>query len=311
VRTLVTGGAGFIGSHLADALLAAGHDVAVVDDLSRGRRAQVPEAARLHTVDVRSPELHALLGEERPEVVFHQAAQIDVRRSISEPLLDTEINVVGMVNLLQACAGAGVRRVVFASSGGAIYGDTEQVPTPEEHVAMPASLYGAAKLCGEAYGGVYAQLYGLEFVSLRYANVYGPRQDPHGEAGVVAIFARKLLSRETPVINGDGTQSRDYVYVGDVVRANLLAAAADRSALGAYNVGTGRETDVNALFALLRDAAGVRGEASHGPAKPGEQRRSCLDASRAARVLGWSPQVGLEDGLRTTVEFFREMAATR
>jgi len=311
VRTLVTGGAGFIGSHLADALLAAGHDVAVVDDLSRGRRAQVPEAARLHTVDVRSPELHALLREERPEVVFHQAAQIDVRRSISEPLLDTEINVVGMVNLLQACAGAGVRRVVFASSGGAIYGDTEQVPTPEEHIAMPASLYGAAKLCGEAYGGVYAQLYGLEFLSLRYANVYGPRQDPHGEAGVVAIFARKLLSQETPVINGDGTQSRDYVYVGDVVRANLLAAAADRAALGAYNVGTGRETDVNALFALLRDAAGVRGEASHGPAKPGEQRRSCLDASRAARVLGWSPQVGLEDGLRTTVEFFREMAATR
>jgi UDP-glucose 4-epimerase len=304
VKTLVTGGAGFIGSHLVDALLAEGHDAAVVDDLSRGRRAQVDAAARLHAVDVRSPELHDVVRAEQPEVVFHQAAQIDVRRSISEPLLDTEINVVGTVNLLQACAASGVRRVVFASSGGAIYGDTEQVPTPEDHPARPASLYGAAKLCGEAYGGVYAQLYGLEFVPLRYANVYGPRQDPHGEAGVVAIFARKLLSDETPVINGDGTQRRDYVYVGDVVRANLLAAAADASALGAYNVGTGRETDVNELFAMLRDACGVSVEAVHGPAKPGEQRRSCLDASHAQRMLGWSPQVSLEDGLRRAVEFF-------
>ena len=306
MKTLVTGGAGFIGSHIVDALLAAGHDVAVVDDLSRGRRTQVADAARLHVVDVRTPQLHDVLRDERPEVVFHQAAQIDVRRSVSEPLLDTEINVLGMVNLLQACVSSGVRRVVFASSGGAIYGDTEQIPTPEDHPAQPASLYGAAKLCAEAYGGVYAQLYGLEFVSLRYANVYGPRQDPHGEAGVVAIFARKLLGDEVPVINGDGTQSRDYVHVGDVVRANLLAAAADRSDLGAYNIGTGRETDVNQLFASLREACGVATEAMHGPGKPGEQRRSCLDASRAQRMLGWVPQVSLEDGLGGTVEFFRQ-----
>jgi len=306
VRTLVTGGAGFIGSHIVDALLAAGHDVAVVDDLSRGRREQVNAAARLRVVDVRDPALQEVLREERPEVVFHQAAQIDVRRSISEPLLDTEINVVGTVNLLQACVAAGTRRVVFASSGGAIYGDTEQIPTPEGHPAMPASLYGAAKLCAEAYGGVYAHLYGLEFLPLRYANVYGPRQDPHGEAGVVAIFARKLLGGDgTPVINGDGTQSRDYVYVGDVVHANLLAALADASALGPYNVGTGRETDVNQLFAMLRDACGVAAEPEHGPAKPGEQRRSCLDASRAQRLLGWSPRVSLWDGLRTTVDYFR------
>ncbi len=305
MKALVTGGAGFIGSHLVDALVAQGHDVAVVDDLSRGRREQVNGAARLHVVDVRDATLHEVMRAEQPEVVFHQAAQIDVRRSISEPLLDTEINVSGTVNLLQACVAAGVRRVVFASSGGAIYGDTEQIPTPEEHPAMPASLYGAAKLCGETYGGVYAQLYGLEFVAMRYANVYGPRQDPHGEAGVVAIFARKLLGGETPVINGDGGQRRDYVYVGDVVRANLLAAAADASALGAYNVGTGRETDVNRLFAMLRDACGVAAEASHGPAKPGEQLRSCLDASRASRLLGWRPEVSLEEGLRRTVEFFR------
>ena len=305
MKALVTGGAGFIGSHIVDALLAAGNDVCVVDDLSRGRREQVPAGALLHVVDVRSPQLAELLAAERPEVVFHQAAQIDVRRSISEPLLDTEINVVGTVNLLQACAGSGVRRVVFASSGGALYGDTSRTPTPEEHPAMPASLYGAAKLCGEAYGNVYAQLYGLEFVPLRYANVYGPRQDPHGEAGVVAIFARKLLAGETAVINGDGTQTRDYVYVGDVVQANLLAAAAEAAALAPFNVGTGRETDVNQLYAMLRDACGVLSEAQHGPAKAGEQRRSCLDASRAQRVLGWAPQMPLEAGLRATVEFFR------
>jgi len=306
VRALVTGGAGFIGSHLVDALLAGGHDVAVVDDLSRGSRSSVAPAARLHAVDVRTPALHDVLLAERPSVVFHQAAQIDVRRSISEPLLDTDINVVGTVNLLQACVAAGVRRVVFASSGGAIYGDTDALPTPETHGAFPASLYGAAKLCGETYGGVYAQLYGLEFVALRYANVYGPRQDPHGEAGVVAIFARKLLGGDAPVINGEGLQTRDYVYVGDVVRANLLAAAADAAALGAYNVGTGRQTDVNTLFGMIRSACGVSAEASRGPSKPGEQMRSCLDVSRAAAMLGWTPQVSLEEGLAATVDWFRE-----
>ena len=306
MKALVTGGAGFIGSHIVDALLAAGHDVAVVDDLSRGRREQVPADVPLHVVDVRSPELQKVMLAVRPEVVFHQAAQIDVRRSISEPLLDTEINVVGMVNLLQACVDAGTRRVVFASSGGAIYGDTEQIPTPEENAALPASLYGAAKQCGEVYGGVFAGLYGLEFMSLRYANVYGPRQDPHGEAGVVAIFVRKLLDGQAATINGDGRQTRDYVYVGDVVAANVAAAAAEASALGAYNVGTGRETDVNELFSMLCAAVGAETEAAHGPAKPGEQQRSCLDASRAERLLGWQPSVSLEEGLGRTVAYFRE-----
>ena len=309
MKALVTGGAGFIGSHVVDALLTAGWDVCVVDDLSRGRREQVPAAARLHVVDIRSAALHDVLGAEKPDVVLHQAAQIDVRRSISEPLLDTEINVVGTVNLLQACVGAGVRRVVFASSGGAIYGDTSVIPTPETHPALPASLYGAAKLCAETYGGVYASLYGLEFCALRYANVYGPRQDPHGEAGVVAIFARKLLGGEAPVINGDGTQTRDYVYVGDVVAANLAALeqpVPGETPFAAYNIGTGRETDVNALYAMLRDACDAAVEAQHGPGKPGEQRRSCLDASLAAARLDWAPQVSLEQGLRATVDFFRD-----
>jgi UDP-glucose 4-epimerase len=307
VKALVTGGAGFIGSHIVDALLAAGHDVAVVDDLSRGQRSQVAPAARLHVVDIRDAALHGVLRDERPEVVFHQAAQIDVRRSLAEPLLDTGINVMGTVNLLQGCVDAGVRRVVFASSGGAMYGDTEVIPTPEEHPALPASLYGAAKACGEVYGGVFAQLYGLEFVSLRYANVYGPRQDPHGEAGVVAIFVRKLLAGEAPVVNGDGAQTRDYVYVGDVVAANLLAAS---GTVAAYNIGTGRETDVNALCASLREACGAAVDAVHGPAKPGEQRRSCLDASRAKRLLRWEPSVSLEDGLGRTVRWFRDGAAS-
>jgi len=309
MRILVTGGAGFIGRHTIGELLRRGHVVASLDLEYVSHHA---ECCYFHGRDIRDlRDTRGAFSEFKPEAVLHLAAQVSVPASFRDPYRDSEINVLGSINVLEAARQFECSRFVFASSGGAIYGDTEQVPTPEQHVAMPASLYGAAKLCGEAYGGVYAQLYGLEFVALRYANVYGPRQDPHGEAGVVAIFARKLLGGERPVINGDGTQSRDYVYVGDVVRANLLAAAADRSALGAYNVGTGRETDVNALFAMLRDAAGVHGEAEHGPAKPGEQRRSCLDAAQASRVLGWSPQMALEEGLRTTVEFFREAAAAR
>jgi UDP-glucose 4-epimerase len=304
VRTLVTGGAGFVGSALVDALLSAGHEVTVVDDLSRGRREQVAGAAALHVLDVTDPGLAAVVARARPEVVFHQAAQIDVRRSLSEPLLDTHINVLGTVNLLQACVAANARRLVFASSGGAIYGDTERVPTPEDHPPAPASLYGASKQAGEIYANVYARLYGLEFTALRYANVYGPRQDPHGEAGVVAIFADRLLRGEVAVINGDGLQTRDYVYVGDVVRANLLAATAD--ALGAFNVGTGLETDVVGIHRLLAAAAGHQAPARHGPAKPGEQRRSCLDVNLAERRLGWRPEVALDEGLRRTLDFFRQ-----
>jgi UDP-glucose 4-epimerase len=302
VRALVTGGAGFIGSHLSEALLAAGHEVTVLDDLSRGRRSQVPTAARFVQADV-TEDLGGILGEVRPEIVFHEAAQIDVRRSLADPLLDTRINVLGTVNLLQACAAAGVRRVVFASSGGALYGDTAAIPTPETHPQRPASNYGAAKAAAEMYGGVYGQVYGVEFLALRYGNVYGPRQDPHSEAGVVAIFTERMLKGEVPIINGEGTQTRDYVYVADVVAANLAAIAAPP---GAYNVGTGTECDVNELHRRLARIIGVSTPAAHGPGKLGEQQRSCLDASLAASRLGWRPRFSLDAGLEATVAYFRD-----
>jgi UDP-glucose 4-epimerase len=304
VRALVTGGAGFIGSTLVDALLAAGHDVTVVDDLSRGRREQVNPAAALHILDVTSSDIGPLVADVAPDVVFHQAAQIDVRRSVAEPRFDTEVNVLGTVNVLQACVDGGVRRLVYASSGGAIYGDTDARPTREDHPPSPASHYGAAKLCGEIYGGVYQQLSGLEFVALRYANVYGPRQDPHGEAGVVAIFARRLLRGEPVIINGDGMQTRDYVYVDDVVSANLCAA--QTQTLGPYNIGTAEEIDVNDVYARIAAVGGSAAAAEHGPAKPGEQRHSCLDITRAATILGWRPHVDLDEGMRRTVAYFRE-----
>ena len=302
MRALVTGGAGFIGSHLVDALAAEGHDVVVVDNLSRGRREQVAAGARLVELDVAGADLDGVLQEHRPEVVFHQAAQIDVRRSVADPVADAESNVVGTVNLLRACAANGVRRVVFASTGGAIYGDTEDIPTGETHPLRPESPYGTAKLCAEAYGATYERMRGLEFIALRYSNVYGPRQDPHGEAGVVAIFAEHLLRGERAVINGDGLQTRDYVYVDDVVAANLAAATV--SAPGPFNIGTGVETDVNTIHALLARVCAPGQEAEHGPAKPGEQRRSCLDISRARTHLGWTPAVGLEEGLRRTAGYF-------
>jgi UDP-glucose 4-epimerase len=302
VRALVTGGAGFIGSTLAQALVEAGAQVSVLDDLSRGQRSQVPDAADFHQLDIVDDRLPALVASIAPEVVFHEAAQIDVRRSVAEPVFDTRVNVLGTVNVLEACARAGVRRVVFASSGGALYGDTDVLPTPETHPCSPASAYGAAKLAGETYGGVFQQVAGLEFVPLRYANVYGPRQDPHGEAGVVAIFAQRLIDGEDAVVNGDGTQTRDYVYVDDVVAANLQAA--ETAALGAYNIGTGRACSVNELYELIARAARVDRPARHAAAKPGEQRVSCLDISRAASSLGWEPHLSLEEGISRTVAWF-------
>jgi UDP-glucose 4-epimerase len=305
VKALVTGGAGFIGSHLVDALLRAGHDVVVVDDLSRGKRDQVDSAARFVEAGVADTSLKDLLTGTQTEIVFHLAAQIDVRASVRDPLTDARVNVLGTVNLLDACASADVRRIVFASTGGAIYGDTDVIPTPEDHPCRPQSPYGAAKLCAEAYGATFHRIRGLDFVALRYANVYGPRQDPHGEAGVVAIFAARLLHGEQPVINGDGLQTRDYVYVDDVIAANLAAAESGNG--GVFNIGTGTETDVNELFDRLRRIAGSDAEPRHAPAQPGEQRRSCVDVSMARRRLGWEPAVSLDGGLERTLAYFRNV----
>jgi UDP-glucose 4-epimerase len=304
VKILVTGGAGFIGSHVVDRCIEAGHAVAAVDDLSTGRRDNVNAAARLHVADIRGPALDDVFRTEAPEAVIHLAAQASVSRSVANPRLDADINVLGSINLLECARRAGARRVVYVSTGGAAYGDTDVIPTPEEHPTRPMSPYGVSKVAAELYLSCWGALHGTGGVVLRLANIYGPRQDPHGEAGVVAIFTDRLLRREPCIINGDGLQTRDYVYVGDVAEAALQALERPE-VTGPVNIGTGVETTVITLFETLRAAFGGKGEVRHGPARPGEQRRSLLDASRARRVLGWAPRVALDEGLRRTVASVR------
>lgn len=310
-KVLVTGGAGFIGSHVADAFLASGDEVTILDDFSSGRRENLPPGARVVEADVRSPQARHLVATGGFAVLDHHAAQIDVRRSVEDPAADAAINVVGLVNLLQGARAGGVRRVVFASSGGTVYGEGERLPVREEAPKLPASPYGTAKLSAEYYLATFGLLYGIETVALRYSNVYGPRQDPHGEAGVVAIFSERLLRGEGLTVFGDGEQTRDMVYVGDVALANVLASRHPVAPLAsldarAFNIGTGVETSVNRLAALLADAAGRRPEIRHAPARPGELLRSCLDVSKAARELGWRPRVSLAEGVTSTVRWFAE-----
>jgi UDP-glucose 4-epimerase len=307
VKVLVTGGAGFIGSHVVDAYLAAGHDVVVVDDLSTGHRENLPAGVRFHKLDILDPRLAALVADERPDVVNHHAAQMDVRRSVADPLFDARVNILGTIALLDAARRASVRKMLFVSSGGAVYGEQERFPAAETDPTWPVSPYGVSKRSGELYAHFFQVEHRLPFVAMRYANVYGPRQDPHGEAGVVAIFTRRMLAGEPVTLNGDGRQTRDYVYVGDVARMSLLALESD--AVGPVNLGTGIETDVATLARLLLETTGSRSDVVHGPAKPGEQRRSVVDPTRAREIFGWRPTVSLADGLRRTVESFRARAA--
>ncbi len=304
MRVLVTGGAGFIGSHLVEALIAAGHEAIIVDNLATGVRANInPDARAFYEIDIRdAAAVGELFARERPEVLIHQAAQLDVRRSVADPAYDADVNILGTLRLLQSGVEHGLRKTLFASSGGAVYGDTDNLPTPETQPTAPISPYGVSKLSIEHYLHYFHTIHGLSYVALRYSNVYGPRQNPHGEAGVISIFAERLLRGEPTVIHGDGKNTRDYVYVGDVVAANLAALASER--VGAYNVGTGTETDVNAIFDRINALTEAGATPQHGEAKAGEQRRSCLSWDLARRELGWSPQIGLDEGLARTVEFF-------
>jgi UDP-glucose 4-epimerase len=299
VKALVTGGAGFIGSNLVDALIGRGDSVDVVDNLSSGKRENVNPQARLHELDIREP-LEDLFAELRPEVCFHLAAQADVRVSVERPDYDAEVNVIGTVHVLEAARLAGAR-VVFSSTGGAIYGECEE-PADEASERQPLAPYGTAKLAGEEYLLTYRRLHGMANVALRFGNVFGPRQDPHGEAGVVAIFLGRLRDGETCLIFGDGTQERDYVFVGDVVAAAIKAAEVEG---GIFNVGTGRATSVLELYDLCRKVAGSELEARLAPARPGELQRSVLDIGKAADELGWRPETSLEEGLRQTWNWIR------
>ena len=317
MRTLVTGGAGFIGSALVDRLVAGGHEVVVVDDLSSGRLENLADAlasGRVHLAetDITGPDLEKVVAEARPEVVYHLAAQIDVRRSVADPLLDARVNVLGTVALARAALDADCRRLVFASSGGTVYGepDPAALPVDEQHPALVTSPYGVSKRAAEDYLASFAPLYGLEPVSLRLGNVYGPRQDPHGEAGVVAIFCNRLLSGEPVTIFGDGRQTRDYVYVEDVVDAFLAAGERAEAAGARVNIGTGVETSVLDLYAALREVTGFGPDPELAPPRAGELRRIALDCAAAGRLLGWRPKVTLAEGLERTWSWaFQEVNA--
>jgi len=313
-RVLVTGGAGFIGSHVADAYLAAGCDVTVIDNLSHGRPQNVPKAAEFRQLDVGSEEARALIAGGGFEVISHLAAQVDVRVSVSDPIFDAEENLLALLNLLEGARTGGTRRLVFSSSGGVVYGERKP-PHVETTPKLPVSPYGVSKLAAEYYLVCYGQLYGLEAVALRYSNVYGPRQDPHGEAGVVAIFGNRLRTRKPLTIYGDGGQTRDYVYVADVARANVLAADARLPApdgtvdARAFNIGTGVETSVTALANAMIAASGVEVSVDHAAERTGELLASALTAVKAERILGWTPQVSLAEGLQRTYDWIRGDAA--
>ncbi|HEX7343532.1 MAG TPA: NAD-dependent epimerase/dehydratase family protein [bacterium] len=302
MKILVTGGAGFIASHVADLYLSAGHNVTILDNLSTGVKENIPPKAKFIQMDISDPGVDKIFADGRFDVLTHHAAQIDVRISVNDPLFDARVNILGSLNLLECCMKHGVKYVQFASTGGALYGEQDYFPADEEHPIRPLSPYGIAKYTIERYLYYYHAIHGLNYTALRYANVYGPRQNPHGEAGVVAIFCDRLISGKEAVINGDGKQTRDYVYVKDVARANLLSL--EKPLNGSVNIGTAVEYDVNAIYRTLNKAGQFNAPEKHGPAKKGEQQRSVIKWDKAQKTFGWKPEVMLEEGLKNTLEFF-------
>lgn len=303
MNILVTGGAGFIASHIVDKYLEFGHNVIVIDNLSTGRLENLNPKAKFYQMDITDPMIEQIFKSTSIDVVNHHAAQIDVRISVANPLFDAKVNIVGGINLYECCRKYGVKKIIFASSGGTIYGEQKYFPADENHPLQPCSPYGISKLTNEKYLYYYKEIFGIKFVALRYANVYGPRQNPHGEAGVIAIFSKKFLKNEQPVINGDGKNTRDYVFIDDVVEANVLAL--DEKLSGSFNIGTGVEHDVITIFNALKKISSSKHKPVFGPAKSGEQRRSCLDFRLFQKLTGWTPKTSLEEGLTHTVEFFK------
>lgn len=306
MKIMITGGAGFIGSNVAERYIELGHEVVIIDNLITGQKENIPKQAKFYEVDIRDKSMAQIFAREKPDIVNHHAAQMDVRKSVDDPIYDADVNVLGSLNLLQNCIQNRVKKFIFASTGGAIYGEQDYFPADENHPLQPLSPYGITKLTTEKYLYFYQHTYDLNYTVLRYANVYGPRQNPHGEAGVVAIFAERILEKKQPIINGDGLQTRDYVFVGDVVKANELVLENGSGKI--YNIGTGIETNVNKLFSKIVDAMGDVVPEKHGPAKAGEQMRSVLDSSLIFKELQWKPAVQLAEGIQKTVDFFKNKA---
>ncbi len=304
VNVLVTGGAGFIGSHTVDILKERGYDVSVLDNLSSGKRDNLKKEVKFFPLDI-TGNIDSVFKETKPERVLHLAAQASVVKSVKDPMFNAKVNVLGTLNILEACRKHDVRRIVFASTGGALYGNPSKIPVPEDYPIKPISPYGISKYEAELYIQHYGEIYGIEWVNLRYGNVYGPRQDPYGEAGVIAIFANKMLKGERPIIYGDGEQTRDFVYVTDVARANLIATES-KFKNDCFNIGTGKEVSVNKVFSILKDMIGYEGDAIYAEERPGEVRRIVLDCKKAEEKLGWRAEVDLEEGIRKFVDFLRK-----
>jgi len=303
MKYIVTGGAGFIASHIVDKLIEQKNEVAVIDNLSTGKKENLNPKAVFYKIDIQDSKISEIFKKEKPDIVFHYAAQIDVRKSVEDPIESAKTNILGSLNILENCRNFGIKKIIFASSGGAIYGETKIIPTPEDCSTQPISPYGIEKLVVENYLHFYKKEYGLDYLILRFANVYGPRQNSKGEGGVVAIFCAKLLDGSHPVVNGDGKQTRDFIFVDDIIKANILGLNKNES--GVFNIGTGVETDINTVFEKLKEMFGSKVQETHGPGKAGEQKRSCLDCAKAEEELGWTAKYDLENGLKDTLLWFK------